>query len=218
MNKSRKKELKLGVFLLVGVLAVLAVLEFGNTLPFISNNRHISIYFDSAAGLEEGTLVKMEGVRIGNVESIGFSEGGDKIKVKIGIRKDAPVREGTVASIRLSSLLGTNYINLSIADPSSNPLPDPVSLNGKSPYDFDKIIQDAEVLMSEASQAAARLNSILAKVDKGEGTVGKLVNEDNLYLSAKDALLKANTSLDTIEDLAPVSFIASALGVAAAFQ
>ncbi len=217
MKDRRKNELKIGAFFLTGALAILMVLEFAGSLPLFSNYRDVDIYFDSAPGLEEGAFVKMEGVRIGNVRRIGFSDGRDRIKVRIGLEKDIVLRENTVASIRLSSLLGTNYINLSLADLSSPPLPHGASLNGRTPHDFDRILQDAGEFMSMASKAAVRLNSILEKVDEGEGFVGKLVNEEELYHSAKDVLLKAQTSLDTIEDLAPVSFIATVLGVAGTF-
>lgn len=217
MSKGKGKELKIGAFFLVGVFAVLAVLEFVGSPSFASGSREVSIYFDSVAGLEEGALVKMEGVRVGNVRSIGFSEDGRGIKVRVAVRKDAPLTEDSVASVKLSSLLGSSYVNLSIGDPDSPPLPHGASINGDAPHDFDKIIQDAGELMESASMAVARLNSILKKVDEGEGAVGKLVNEDDLYVAAKDAILKAHTSLDTIEDLAPVSFIATVLGVAGTF-
>ncbi len=212
-----RKELKIGAFFLAGVLAVLVVLEFAGTLPFFSNYKDLNIYFDSVAGLEEGALVKMEGVRVGSVKSIGFSKSGDRIKVKVGLKREVPLKKNTVASIRLGSLLGTSYINLSIGGASSPSLPPGVSINGNSPHDFDKIIQDAGEFIKVASSAAARLNSILTKVDEGNGTVGRLINEDDLYLAVQDTVLKAHASLDTIEDLAPVSFIATVLGVAGTF-
>ena len=39
--------------------------------------------------------------------------------------------------------------------------------------------------MLEALEAGARLNSILAKVDRGEGTLGLLLNDPTLYEDLK---------------------------------
>lgn len=217
VKEGRKRDIKIGAFFLIGVAAVLLVIEFAGSIPFLSSHREVSIYFDSAAGLEKGTLVKMEGIRIGNVTDIGFSEDGSKIKVKSRVRKDIPVNTDTVASIRLSSLLGASYINLSLGAPEGTPLPQGASLYGETPQNFDKIIQDMGRFLGFASDAAARLDSILTKVDEGRGSVGKLVNEEDLYIAARDTITKVNTSLDTIEDLAPVSFIATVLGVAGTF-
>lgn len=217
MRDSRKRDLKIGAFFLAGAAAVLVVLEFAGSLPFLSDYRQLGIYFDSAPGLEKGAFVKMEGVRVGNVTKIGFSEDGSKIKVSARVQKDIPLTADTEASIRLGSLLGTGYINLSLATPGGEPLPPGVSINGRTPHDFDKLIRNAGEFLSSASDAAARLDSILTKVDEGRGSIGKLVNDEDLYAAAKDTILKANTSLDTIEDLAPVSFIATVIGVAGTF-
>lgn len=215
--KGGRKSLKTGAFFLTGILAVLVVLEFAGSLPFFSSYKNLNIYFESASGLNEGTLVKMEGVRVGNVKEIKFSEDGERIKVVARIAKNTPVTTDTVASIRLVSFLGSGYINLSLPSGSGEMLVSGDSLDGKKPHNFDGIIDDAGKFLSEASSAAARLDSILEKIDEGEGAIGKLVNEDDLYHAAKDTILKANTSLDTIEDLAPVSFIATVLGVAGTF-
>lgn len=217
MTDNRKRDLKIGAFFLAGVAAVLVVLEFAGSIPFFSNYREVGIYFDSAPGLEKGAFVKMEGVRVGNVAGIGFSEDGSKIKVSARVRKDVPLTENTVASIRLGSLLGSGYINLSLDPSGGKPLDPGVSIYGETPHDFDKIIQNAGDFLVSASGAAERLNSILTKVDEGRGSIGKLVNDEDLYAAAKDTIIKANTSLDTIEDLAPVSFLATVIGVAGTF-
>ncbi|QMU56495.1 MAG: MCE family protein [Candidatus Mycalebacterium zealandia] len=213
----KKRDLQIGGFFLAGILAIMVVLEFAGSSSFLSGYRNLDVYFDSVSGLEEGSLVKMEGVRVGNVRSIGFSSDGGRIKVSVRVRKDIPLNTNTVATVRLSSLLGTSYVNLSLGSPQGRALASGESLDGKTPHDFDKIIQDAGEFLDEAAQAATRLNSILTKVDKGEGSVGKIINEEDLYEAAQEMIFKANTSLDTIEDLAPVSFIAAVLGVAGTF-
>ncbi|WP_462137323.1 MlaD family protein [Candidatus Mycalebacterium sp.] len=216
MRGLKKRDLQIGGFFLAGILAIVVVLEFAGSSSFLSGHKNLDVYFDSVSGLEEGSLVKMEGVRVGNVRSIGFSSDGGRIKVGVRVRKDIPLNTNTVATVRLSSLLGTSYINLSIGA-QGRALASGDFLDGETPHDFDKIIQDAGEFLDEAAQAAARLNSILTKVDKGEGSVGKIINEEDLYVAAQEMILKANTSLDTIEDLAPVSFIATVLGVAGTF-
>lgn len=217
LKELKKRDLRIGGFFLAGVLAILIVLEFAGSSSFLSGYRNLDIYFDSVSGLEDGSLVKMEGVRVGNVRSIGFSSDGGRIKVGVRVRKDAPLNTDTVATVRLSSLLGTSYVNLSIGAPGAPALAHGASMEGKAPHDLDKIIQDTGDFLEEAARAAARLNSILAKVDKGEGSVGRIINEEDLYVAAQDMILKANASLDSIEDLAPVSFIATILGVAGTF-
>ena len=48
--------------------------------------------------------------------------------------------------------------------------------------------------MIEALEAGARLNSILAKIDRGEGTLGLIVNDPTLYEDLKLLVGGANRS------------------------
>jgi len=61
------------------------------------------------------------------------------------------------------------------------------------------------------------MNSILQKVNKGEGTLGKLVNDDSLYYDAKSAVRKVEKGVDTQSDLAPLNVIGTAFGVITLF-
>jgi phospholipid/cholesterol/gamma-HCH transport system substrate-binding protein len=64
-------------------------------------------------------------------------------------------------------------------------------------------------LFVETKELATNLNSILKKVEKGEGTLGKLVMDDTLYQEATEALRKLGKTADTAEDLAPLSTVLS---------
>ena len=48
--------------------------------------------------------------------------------------------------------------------------------------------------MIEALEAGARLNSILAKIDRGDGTLGLIVNDPTLYEDLKLLVGGANRS------------------------
>ncbi len=79
-----------------------------------------------------------------------------------------------------------------------------------------KLIND-DTLYNEATSAATNLNSILEKINSGQGTLGQLVNDDSLYKDAKDTLLKVDKSIDTLDDLAPLGVLGTALGVVTLF-
>ena len=74
-----------------------------------------------------------------------------------------------------------------------------------------------DTLYDQASEAAMNLNSILKKVNSGEGTLGKLVNDDSLYYDAKNTVLKVDKGVDTVEDLAPLGTLGAVLGVMTVF-
>jgi phospholipid/cholesterol/gamma-HCH transport system substrate-binding protein len=49
------------------------------------------------------------------------------------------------------------------------------------------------------------LNSILFKVNQGNGTIGKLVNDQEFYKNAKLSLQKLDKAADGLEDTGPLS-------------
>ena len=51
------------------------------------------------------------------------------------------------------------------------------------------------------------LNSILLKVNQGNGTVGKLVNDQEFYKNAKLSLQKLDKAADGLEDTGPMSVL-----------
>ena len=55
------------------------------------------------------------------------------------------------------------------------------------------------------------LNQILQKVNQGQGTVGKLVNDQEFYKNAKLSLQKLDKAADGLEDTGPLSVIGTTL-------
>jgi phospholipid/cholesterol/gamma-HCH transport system substrate-binding protein len=55
--------------------------------------------------------------------------------------------------------------------------------------------------------AVQNLREVSDKLAKGEGTLGKLINDDGLYVAAKGTLTKANRALDGLNDSGPISAV-----------
>jgi phospholipid/cholesterol/gamma-HCH transport system substrate-binding protein len=57
----------------------------------------------------------------------------------------------------------------------------------------------------------------LKKINSGQGTLGKLVNDDSLYFDAQNTLKKVDKGVDTAVDLAPLGIIGTSIGVITLF-
>jgi phospholipid/cholesterol/gamma-HCH transport system substrate-binding protein len=51
------------------------------------------------------------------------------------------------------------------------------------------------------------VNQILEKVNQGQGTIGKLVNNDDILKNAKLSLQKLDKAADSLEDTGPLTVI-----------
>lgn len=108
------------------------------------------------------------------------------------IKKDSEVSIGSIG------LLGDNYVNISIGrlpDPPANTPEGYIYIEGVSEATIHQLLMSANDLMSTFGDISSRVKSIMAKVDKGEGTIGQLVNNSVLH----DSFLGATRSLgDTL--------------------
>jgi phospholipid/cholesterol/gamma-HCH transport system substrate-binding protein len=51
------------------------------------------------------------------------------------------------------------------------------------------------------------LDSITTKIDKGQGTVGQLINDDSFLKGAKLSLQKLDKATESLEDTGPLSIL-----------
>jgi len=57
------------------------------------------------------------------------------------------------------------------------------------------------------TEAATHLKEVLQKVNRGQGSVGKLVNDEALIDNAKLTLQKLDKATESLEDQGPLSVI-----------
>lgn len=99
------------------VLAVLAVIGAVAYAMFFGPAYTVDAEFENAGQLVEGSLVQVAGSQIGTVESIKITpDAHAQVKMKIDDDRFAPLRRGTRAEIRQSSLSGiaNRYVSLRI--------------------------------------------------------------------------------------------------------
>jgi phospholipid/cholesterol/gamma-HCH transport system substrate-binding protein len=122
----------------LAVIAALILAAFrAQDLPLIGGGDTYTAAFSEAGGLKVDDPVRIAGVRVGKVESIGLE--GDHVKVTFRVRTDSEFGDETGASIRVNTLLGAMYLALEPAG-SGHLDPDkeiPVERTS-SPYDVVK--------------------------------------------------------------------------------
>ncbi len=81
--------------------------------------------------------------------------------------------------------------------------------------DLDSVIEENRENLKETisglKDTTKSINNIATKIDKGEGTIGKLVNDDSLYHDAKKSLKQLGDSAEQAGELSPVSSFVGAL-------
>lgn len=116
MRQNRAIDVSTGLFVLLGVAAILFLVTQISNREFASQDRAIRVTakFENVGGLKVGAPVKMAGVTIGRVEDIGYDMKAFKAVVTLGIdaRYDE-IPQDSDASIFTAGLLGGQYVGIS---------------------------------------------------------------------------------------------------------
>ncbi|MEO8504626.1 MAG: MlaD family protein [Acidobacteriota bacterium] len=173
------RELRVGLLVLMS-LAVLASAAFfiGKDDRLFGRKARYSVRFDGVSGLSIGNPVQLNGVRVGRVSDIELPEdmGEHQITVWVAIdrRYSQRVRADSTAKIRTLGLLGDKYIEVNSGSPEFPEIP----LRGEIPTapttSMDQLISSGEDVVVNVVSISHSLASVLERLDKGQGLIGKL--------------------------------------------
>ncbi|HIF51734.1 MAG TPA: MCE family protein, partial [Thiotrichaceae bacterium] len=114
MNEKQHTELLVGIFMLVGIIAIsFLALRMGDVALFDSDNYVIQAKFTSASGLREGAYVEIAGVTVGKVKKIEFDPDSFLAIVDISLPKSIIVPDDSIASIRTAGIIGDKFMKIS---------------------------------------------------------------------------------------------------------
>jgi len=147
----------------------------------------VNARFQNAAQLVKGNLVQTGGAPVGTVENIDLTPRGEA-EVTLKIEDDyAPLRRGTLATIRQASLSGVanRYIDLRMAPQSGAKIPNGGILEQDSTttaVDLDQLFDTFDPATRKALTGVIRGSAAQYYKGKGKGK-GKQFNEGIAYLN-----------------------------------
>jgi len=115
MHNSRTLELMVGLFVALGIMALLMLsLKVSNLSSLWGSNEYeVSAYFSNVGGLKVKSPVKLGGVKVGSISEINYDDSKYQALVKMKINaRYTKIPQDTSAVIYTAGLLGEQYIGL----------------------------------------------------------------------------------------------------------
>jgi len=178
-------QLKVGITVIAAslILAVLIILMSG-TGGIFTKKVSIKAYFSDAGGLRQGAPVRVSGVDIGNVKSIEIvpSQPLNPVLVVMKINvKFHFVRKDSQTILTTAGVLGETYINIDSSHATGPEVQDDDILKSKDVPGYDDVIRAANSSLQNIDVVLKRMDRIIAYVESGQGSVGKLIYDPALY-------------------------------------
>ena len=222
-------ETKLGIFVFLAVLAAWAIVETLGTADWFHPGYHVAAEFKTAQDLKPGDRVKMAGVEIGRVEDIELTN--DAVSVLMKLHDNGAVKTDSQASIKFTGLMGQNYVDIGFGSPGAPAAKDGTELASVEQPDLSAIMAKLDGAASgiqnmtksfasddihnlfgplgdffkshrdQLSATLANITNITGQIASGQGTVGKLIYQDELYASALTTVSNLQTTEASADDL-----------------
>jgi len=182
MNRSAR----LGIIITsAAILFLVALFTIGQRTFLFSSTIEVKTQFNHVAGLQEGAPVQFQGINVGRVKDVMLpSRPGETIRVAMSITTKAQhlIRQNTQAQIKSDGLVGEQIIVLVNPPEIADPLGENEVLKGVDPFDLYEITDRAMTSVRTFENAAIAFEDIMRDVQRGEGTLGKVIYDSTLYV------------------------------------
>ena len=282
-SRGRDRELIVGIFVIVGVLAVLATLFTLTDAAFFRGRYIVTTMVPDAGGIRKGDPVQMRGVNIGRVKSFHISRQG--VAVRLEIEGEYQIPSDSRVELKSAGLLGgiaadvvpgsaTTFLKGGdvmqgsrpagpfdaagdIADKAQKTLGNLQEMLSKKTVEdvqastaellsllkqlsavtaeqrkqlmalttslnksaaglekatsgpelqdavkrIDALSQKLETLTGSLERSSHSVEVVLGRIERGEGTLGKISKDDALYLNANEATVSLNHTIVEMKTL-----------------
>lgn len=180
-----KLELKVGIFVFIGlVILMIFVLSIGGFKTW-SSGYYVNFEFKFVNGVKIGAPVRFAGMDVGQVKKLSLvhnPEIGTKVMILGWVKKDVIIPLDSQVWVNTLGLLGEKYIEIMPGKDYQNYALANQVLIGNDPIAMHEV---AEL----AKNIAADLDGMILKINKGEGTIGKLLSDDTIYNEMESLVL-----------------------------
>jgi phospholipid/cholesterol/gamma-HCH transport system substrate-binding protein len=197
-------EMRVGLFVLAALVIVLVAIFFVTGGNILGPKYRLITYLPEVEGVQAGAPVDLDGVQIGSVQSVELTPNpedrmhGIKMILRIDKKYQQQIRTDSSASLVTQGLLGDRYVTIS-RGLTGSAIPDNGVVPGTEEAAMKQMVERGAELMSNLGALSNDLRTIVSQIQKGNGTLGKLMNDPSLYNHLNDTAGKLDAVATSIQ-------------------
>ena len=182
-------------------LGVLIFLMSGTTGLFTPKIQ-LKSYFDDAEVLRNGAPVRLQGVDVGNVTAVRIVPEKEptpvEVIMKVTTKYRSSIRRDSVTSMSTAGVLGETYINIDSSHAKGPPAQDGDTLATRETPEIQDVVRASQSTLQNLDALLKRTDRILAFVESGQGSIGKLIYDPGLYNRFADTVTEFKGIVDEV--------------------
>jgi ABC-type transporter Mla subunit MlaD len=196
MNKESGSKWKLGMFIIIGLVLFVSTIYFvGKQKNLFGSTFNLQSKFKTVSGLQVGNNVRFSGINIGTVDEIELVNDSSVI-VSLVIKEDARqfIKSDAFASIGSDGLMGDKVLTISPGTYSKSTVKDNDMIKSKEAIEMDDLMSGVKKTLDNAGLITAQLAEFTNTMNNGQGTLSKLMKDQQFANSLQNTLSNLETS------------------------
>jgi phospholipid/cholesterol/gamma-HCH transport system substrate-binding protein len=193
---TQKFKLRLGLFIAGGLAVfIIAIFIIGKQENLFNPVFKLTTTFYNVSGLEVGSNIRFSGINVGTVDNINIIN-DSTVRVDMLIKKSVQqfIKEDCEAGIGSSGIIGDRIL---IITQGSNEAPlakDGEEIASKEPVEPDAIMERMQITADNAAIISFNLAEIMIKINSGQGTLGRLIQDTAIAENINKTILNLRSS------------------------
>jgi phospholipid/cholesterol/gamma-HCH transport system substrate-binding protein len=194
--------------LILIALAILAaaILKLGQAGNLFGKRYSLVAFVASASGLRVGGQVTVAGQVAGSIKDIKFlppdadTTRNLRMVLEVDRSLSEQVRQDSKGQIQASGLLGDKLFDISVGTPKYRVLHEGDTVPVIPSLDYSEVVQQASGAITEVVRLTRDLSKVTGSINRGEGTLGQLVTNRQLYDQLNNTLLRTSSLMAKLEN------------------
>ena len=145
--------------------------------------------------------MRFSGINVGTVDQIKIIN-DSTVQVALLIKKDVQkfIKEDSEAGIGSEGIIGDKVVIISQGGNSNKVIKEGQLIASTEPVETDAIMESLQITADNAAIASEEVAEILAKVNDGKGSLGKLINDDSMAKDLDATMTNLKTSTKKLDE------------------
>lgn len=176
------------MLLIIAMLIVIyAVWRVGELFNLFVPRFEIVTLVPTASGIMAGAPVTLAGQRVGMVTDVDFlpleTQGRNHLSIRLSVARSIQsyIREDSYARIRTQGLLGDKFIDITVGSPQFPVVVEGDTIASVPAVEFEEVLTLAANTLAGVQGLIDNLREITELIARGEGTLGELLTDPDLY-------------------------------------
>ena len=188
-TQTQKFKVRLGLFIASGLmLFVIGIFLIGRQKNLFIRVYRLTTTFYNVSGLQVGNNVRFSGINVGTVDNIKIIN-DSTVQVDMLIAKSVQkfIKEDSEAAIGSSGIIGDRILIITQGSFDAPLAEDGQQIGSKEPIETDAIMASLQVTANQLAQ-------IMIKVNSGNGTLGRLVQDSTIAENINQTIVNLKSS------------------------